>query len=230
MSGIPSDVRPASVAVKEAADLLMLRWTDGTLGGGEAADAEVLQILNTLDHAAEALAEIEVGRGGARRRTFDIAEAAREHARRMSGFIRDVRERALQSLQGPPPAGSNLDPANPHSINIRTATREDCPFSMLSGPSRRQPRSAATTSATVSALSAMGSIPTERTLEHCGQEYATPTQDADFPVTSTAEILTDLSMAEQCGQSAIAASPGDDTGTTLRGVAEASQTEHTRRG
>ena len=82
MSGIPSDVRPASVAVKEAADLLMLRWTDGTLGGGEAADAQVLQCLNTLDKISQELAEVEAGP--------TLVQAAREHAKGTQKFMRAV--------------------------------------------------------------------------------------------------------------------------------------------
>ena len=63
MSGVLDDVRPASAAVKSAADLLMVRWTAGALGGGAAVDAQVLRHLYALDKLAEDLAEIEARRG-----------------------------------------------------------------------------------------------------------------------------------------------------------------------
>ncbi len=62
MSAVPSDVRPAAVAVVQAADVLMLRWTSGALGGGEAADATLLRMLNDLDRMAVDLGEMEAAR------------------------------------------------------------------------------------------------------------------------------------------------------------------------
>lgn len=59
MSAVQNDMRPASVAVQEAANVLMRRWTEGCLGGGEATDAALLQMLNGLDVAAEVLAGME---------------------------------------------------------------------------------------------------------------------------------------------------------------------------
>jgi hypothetical protein len=59
----PDDGRAASVAVQEAADVLMLRWTAQKIGGGAAEDARVLRCLNSLDAIAEELGEIEQQRG-----------------------------------------------------------------------------------------------------------------------------------------------------------------------
>ena len=59
MSDVPRDARPASVAVKEAADVVMARWRERALGGGEVADARVLRCLGALDAMAVELEEIE---------------------------------------------------------------------------------------------------------------------------------------------------------------------------
>lgn len=91
MNAVPGDVRPASVAVREAADLLMIRWTAGAIGGGEAADADLLGHLNTLDFVADRLAEIEAGRG--RPVTSSMVEEARAHAKKRHGWRGWVRDR-----------------------------------------------------------------------------------------------------------------------------------------
>jgi hypothetical protein len=59
----PDDGRAASVAVTDAADVLMLRWSAQKIGGGAAADARVLQCLNDLDRIADELSKIELLRG-----------------------------------------------------------------------------------------------------------------------------------------------------------------------
>jgi hypothetical protein len=59
----PDDGRAASVAVADAADVVMLRWTAKRIGGGAAEDARVLSCLNQLDAIAAELGEIELLRG-----------------------------------------------------------------------------------------------------------------------------------------------------------------------
>jgi hypothetical protein len=59
----PDDGRAASVAVAEAAEVLMLRWGTHKIGGGAAEDARVLKCLNALDWIAHELGEIELLRG-----------------------------------------------------------------------------------------------------------------------------------------------------------------------
>ena len=91
MNTVPGDVRPASVAVQEAADLLMVRWAAWEIGGGDAVDAELMGHLNTLDFVAERLAEIEAGRG--RPVTSSMVEEARAHAKKRHGWRGWVRDR-----------------------------------------------------------------------------------------------------------------------------------------
>jgi hypothetical protein len=88
------DVRPASVAVQQAADVLMLRWTAGDLGSGEAADVAALRFINALDWIAGDLAGIEAQRGGATARPFCDGAAARTLGVARLAFMRDALEQS----------------------------------------------------------------------------------------------------------------------------------------
>lgn len=79
MNAIPADLRPASEVVKDAADMVMLRWQDGSLGSTDANDAALLGHLNTLDFIAEQMAEIEADIRARRRLATVPAAAAVRH-------------------------------------------------------------------------------------------------------------------------------------------------------
>ena len=63
------DERLASEAAHDAAAVLTARWAAGTIGAGDAYDAELLGHLSTLDFVAEKLAEIEAAEAAGRRRS-----------------------------------------------------------------------------------------------------------------------------------------------------------------
>lgn len=60
---IPADVRPASVAVREGADLVLRRLREGAFGCAAGLDARALQQIRALDRIATELEQLELLRG-----------------------------------------------------------------------------------------------------------------------------------------------------------------------